>query len=74
MWKMIQECWGQDPRTRPTIKEVQRFLEPIFQKWTTPTSGEVDGLGFDSSAVANTDSSTSLYARMCSSVKDCYLR
>lgn len=70
VWNMVQKCWGSDARNRPTIKEVRSFLEPVFQNWAPPTSGEIDDLGFDSSAEANIDSSISLLTRMCFYVKD----
>jgi hypothetical protein len=47
VWKQIQECWSLQPKDRPAIKDVQGFLEPLYQKWLPPVPKEINDLNPD---------------------------
>jgi hypothetical protein len=42
VWKQIQECWSLQPKGRPTIGDVQSFLEPLYQKWSPKENNELN--------------------------------
>ena len=71
VWDVVQECWNSDPQTRPGIKGVRTFLEPLYRKWIPPTIEEINGIDLDASTEVDVDSTTAHFTRMCSNVKHC---
>ena len=36
LWGLVSRCWGKSPSTRPTARELLRYLQDISPTWVPP--------------------------------------